>query len=72
GAVYDLLYDDTLKPVIDDWTPREAWVEAFEERRRQLLAEATEMDSYYAEGATRNRKQADRCTALLRDLGGAA
>lgn len=60
--------DGTATPIVDEWTPREAWIEALTNQRQSELREAAKCDSYYPEGATENRARAARCAELLAEL----
>lgn len=66
-----LLYGEITEPVIDDWTPREAWIEALTARRDRDLEEAADMDRYYPKGAAEHREQAEICAKHLAILAGA-
>lgn len=66
-----LVYGDISEPIIDDWTPREAWIEALTAHRDRDLKEAAEMDSYYPKGAADHREQAAICDRHLAKLVGA-
>jgi hypothetical protein len=65
--VNELLYSDDPMPapIVDEWTTREALMEAATAIRDRLLASATEADSYYPKGAQRDRERAAKCDALL-------
>jgi hypothetical protein len=69
GEVSELLWGDgpAVMP-IDDWTPREAWIEALTEARDRELADAKERDSYYPKGAAGARERAAKCDELLKTL----
>lgn len=69
NEIQDLLWGDgpAVMP-IDDWTPREAWIEALTEARDRELASAVEQDSYYPEGAKKTRARAAKCDELLKTL----
>ena len=70
GELTHLIWGDdpSARPVIDDWTPREAWVEALTSYRDQALADAAGAESYHPEGAKQGREHAARCDMLLAEL----
>lgn len=67
GYVNELIWADGKMPapIVDEWTTREALVEAAEAIRDSQLAEAVEQDSYYPKGAQGSRDKAARCDTLL-------
>lgn len=63
-----LIWGEIDELPVDDWTPRELWVELLDKERERLLAEAAERDSYYPEGAEKSRQQAEICANYLAKL----
>lgn len=66
----ELLWGDLKALPVDDWTPRELWIDLLAKEQDRLLKEAEERDSYYPEGAEESRKQAAVCAEHLTKMRG--
>lgn len=70
SEMFRLLSGQINSPVIDDWTPRDAWIKALTGRRDAVLREADEFAVIaYDDGVKRRRAEAVLCDRHLAALG---